>query len=151
MAKVVKQAGQADLARASRTCGATATGPQAAVKFRAAADAEGGTPAPIARPHRRRLAASARWARDPVPSGMEPMAVEVIATHAYKFPNNQCRACMLKNTHVPVVLLAQRRPRRTPSSSNASSTRWRTRRARTRWPSGRRPARPARTISACST
>ena len=37
-----------------------------------------------------------------VPGGMEPMAVEVLATHAYEVPNQSVGA-VLKNTHVPVM------------------------------------------------
>jgi isoquinoline 1-oxidoreductase beta subunit len=37
-----------------------------------------------------------------VEEGVEPMAVEVIATHAYKIPNNHV-GVMLKNSHVPVM------------------------------------------------
>ena len=37
-----------------------------------------------------------------VESGVEPMAVEVIATHAYKVPNNHV-GVILKNAHVPVM------------------------------------------------
>ncbi|HTK33695.1 MAG TPA: xanthine dehydrogenase family protein molybdopterin-binding subunit [Caulobacteraceae bacterium] len=37
-----------------------------------------------------------------VENGVEPMAVEVLATHAYQIPNNHV-GLMLKNTHVPVM------------------------------------------------
>jgi isoquinoline 1-oxidoreductase beta subunit len=37
-----------------------------------------------------------------VENGIEPMAVEVIATHAYKIPNNSV-GVQLKNAHVPVM------------------------------------------------
>ena len=38
---------------------------------------------------------------NPVASGVEPMAVEVLATHAYRIPD-QSVGVMLKNAHVPV-------------------------------------------------
>ena len=37
-----------------------------------------------------------------VENGVEPMAIEVIATHAYKIPNNHV-GLILKNAHVPVM------------------------------------------------
>ena len=38
---------------------------------------------------------------NPVPSGLEPMAVEVLATHSYRIPGQSVGA-VLKNAHVPV-------------------------------------------------
>ena len=74
--------------------------PQAAVRFRAAMGADG-TPTAISSQIAvgsllRSLGASK------VENGLEPMAVEVIATHAYKIPNNRVEV-VLKNAHVPVM------------------------------------------------
>jgi isoquinoline 1-oxidoreductase beta subunit len=75
--------------------------PQAAVKFKAALGA-GGKPTAI----QSKIAVGSllRSLGGPtaVPNGLEPMAVEVIATHAYKIPNNSV-GVMLKNAHVPVM------------------------------------------------
>jgi len=75
--------------------------PQAAVRFKAALDENGratGLQSRIA------VGSLLRSLGGPgaVPNGMEPMAVEGIATHAYKIPNNDV-AVQLKNAHVPVM------------------------------------------------
>ncbi|MBS0363804.1 MAG: xanthine dehydrogenase family protein molybdopterin-binding subunit [Proteobacteria bacterium] len=74
--------------------------PQAAVRFKAAMGPDG-TPSAISSQVAvgsllRSLGASK------VENGVEPMAVEVIATHAYKIPNNRVDV-VLKNAHVPVM------------------------------------------------
>jgi isoquinoline 1-oxidoreductase beta subunit len=75
--------------------------PQAAVRFKAALDDKGKATA-----FQSRIAVGSllRSLGGPnaVPSGIEPMAVEVIATHAYKFGSNDI-AVQLKNAHVPVM------------------------------------------------
>jgi isoquinoline 1-oxidoreductase beta subunit len=75
--------------------------PQAAVKFRAALAADG---RPTALETKVAVGSLLRSLGGPqmVPNGVEPMAVEVLATHAYKAPN-QSVGVMLKNTHVPVM------------------------------------------------
>jgi isoquinoline 1-oxidoreductase beta subunit len=74
--------------------------PQAAVKFRAALG-DGG--APVAMETKAAVGSIFRsLGMDPAASGIEPMAVEVLATHAYKIPNNSV-GVMLKNAHVPVM------------------------------------------------
>ena len=72
--------------------------PQAAVRFRAALDAG----APTALDCKVAVGSLLRsLGANPVSSGIEPMAVEVLATHAYKIPA-QSTAVVLKNAHVPV-------------------------------------------------
>jgi isoquinoline 1-oxidoreductase beta subunit len=74
--------------------------PQAAVRFKGAIAADG---KPTALDSRIVCGSLLRSLGGPsaVPNGVEPMAVEVIATHAYKIPNLDV-GVMLKNTHVPV-------------------------------------------------
>jgi isoquinoline 1-oxidoreductase subunit beta len=75
--------------------------PQAAVKFRAALDGEGRA---VALESRIAVGSLMRSLAGPsaVPNGIEPMAVEGIATHPYNIPNNDV-AVQLKNAHVPVT------------------------------------------------
>ena len=73
--------------------------PQAAVRFRAALGADG---LPTAFECRTVVGSILRSSgRDKVESGVEPMAVDGLATTAYKIPNLRV-ACSLTNTHVPV-------------------------------------------------
>ncbi|MEO6339943.1 MAG: xanthine dehydrogenase family protein molybdopterin-binding subunit [Caulobacteraceae bacterium] len=73
--------------------------PQAAVAFKAALDEAG---KPTAFDSRIAVGSLLRsLGASPVANGLEPMAVECIATTAYKFPNIDV-GVMLKNTHVPV-------------------------------------------------
>ena len=74
--------------------------PQAAVRFKAAMGADG-TPTAISS----RIAVGSllrSLGASKVENGLEPMAVEVIATHAYRIPNNRVDV-VLKNAHVPVM------------------------------------------------
>ncbi len=72
--------------------------PQAAVRFKAALTAG----APTALDCKVAVGSLLRsLGANPVSSGLEPMAVEVLATHAYKIPA-QSTGAMLKNAHVPV-------------------------------------------------
>jgi isoquinoline 1-oxidoreductase beta subunit len=75
--------------------------PQAAVRFKAALDGQG---RPTGFQSRIAVGSLLRSLGGPnaVPSGIEPMAVEVIATHAYRFGANDI-AVQLKNAHVPVM------------------------------------------------
>ena len=74
--------------------------PQAAVRFTAALDQAG---KPTALDSKVAVGSLLRsLGSSPVANGIEPMAVEVIATHAYKIPNNSV-GLMLKNAHVPVA------------------------------------------------
>ncbi len=74
--------------------------PQAAVKFRAALGADN---RPTAMETKAAVGSIFRsLGMDPVTGGVEPMAVEVLATHPYKIPNNSV-GVMLKNAHVPVM------------------------------------------------
>jgi isoquinoline 1-oxidoreductase beta subunit len=73
--------------------------PQAAVGFKAALDNAGKPTAFDSRVVVGSLLRSLGASK--VENGVEPMAVEVIATHAYKIPNIDV-GVMLKNTHVPV-------------------------------------------------
>lgn len=75
--------------------------PQAAVRLKAAIGDDRGLPTAIAADVAvgsllRSLGSSK------VESGMEPMAIEVLATHDYKIPNNHV-GLVLKNAHVPVA------------------------------------------------
>jgi isoquinoline 1-oxidoreductase beta subunit len=71
--------------------------PQAAVRFKAALTKDG-TPTAISS----KVAVGSLLRSQGAPiRDFEPMAVEVIATHAYRFPNNRVEVA-LKNTHVPV-------------------------------------------------
>ena len=73
--------------------------PQAAVAFKAAFD-EAGKPTALDS----RIAVGSLFrslGMGALPTGLEPMAVECIATTAYKIPNIDV-GLMLKNTHVPV-------------------------------------------------
>jgi isoquinoline 1-oxidoreductase beta subunit len=73
--------------------------PQAAVRFRAALDGA----RPTALDCKVAVGSLLRsLTGNPLPSGMEPMAVEVLATHAYKIPA-QSTGGQLKNAHVPVM------------------------------------------------
>ncbi|MGO9785806.1 MAG: molybdopterin cofactor-binding domain-containing protein [Stellaceae bacterium] len=73
--------------------------PQAAVRFRAALGADG---LPTAFDCRTVVGSILRSSgRDQVASGVEPMAVDGLATTSYKIPNLRV-ACSLTNTHVPV-------------------------------------------------
>ena len=73
--------------------------PQAAVAFKAAFDKTG---KPTALDSRIAVGSLFRsLGMGALPSGLEPMAVECIATTAYKIPNIDV-GLMLKNTHVPV-------------------------------------------------
>lgn len=73
--------------------------PQAAVKFKAALDAQN---KPVAIDSKIAVGSLLKGmiGRLP-PNGTEPMAVEVIATHAYRIPNDHV-GVQLKNAHVPV-------------------------------------------------
>jgi isoquinoline 1-oxidoreductase beta subunit len=75
--------------------------PQAAVRFQAALAPDG---RPTALQTKVAVGSLLRSLAGPnaVPNGVEPMAVEVLATHAYEVPN-QSVGVMLKNTHVPVM------------------------------------------------
>ncbi|WP_158912533.1 xanthine dehydrogenase family protein molybdopterin-binding subunit [Caulobacter sp. S45] len=74
--------------------------PQAAIRFKAVLGADG---KPTAMDTRVAVGSLLRsLGLNDVPSGIEPMAVEVLATHAYKVPNNQV-GVMLKNAHIPVM------------------------------------------------
>ena len=74
--------------------------PQAAVRFKAALGADG---KPTAIKSQVAVGSLLRsLGASPVPTGIEPMAVEVINTHAYKIPNNRVDL-ILKNAHVPVM------------------------------------------------
>ncbi|MGZ3402907.1 MAG: molybdopterin cofactor-binding domain-containing protein [Phenylobacterium sp.] len=74
--------------------------PQAAVRFRAAMGPDG---APTAISSQVAVGSLLRsLGMGAVPNGLEPMAVEVIATHAYNIPNNRVDV-VLKNAHVPVM------------------------------------------------
>jgi isoquinoline 1-oxidoreductase beta subunit len=74
--------------------------PQAAVRFQAAIGPDGKATAIESRVAVGSLLRS--LGASPVENGVEPMAVEVIATHAYRIPNNRV-GVMLKNAHVPVA------------------------------------------------
>ncbi|HTI67936.1 MAG TPA: xanthine dehydrogenase family protein molybdopterin-binding subunit [Caulobacteraceae bacterium] len=74
--------------------------PQAAVKFTAALDAQNKPVAIDSKIAVGSLLHSLSGVRPP--TGIEPMAVEVIATHAYKIPNDHV-GVQLKNAHVPVM------------------------------------------------
>jgi len=74
--------------------------PQAAVRLRAALGADG---KPEAIACQTAVGSLLRSLGGPgaAPTGIEPMAVEVLATHAYAIPNNRVDV-VLKNAHVPV-------------------------------------------------
>jgi isoquinoline 1-oxidoreductase beta subunit len=74
--------------------------PQAAVKLQAAIDADGKAVAIDSKIVVGSLLRS--LGSSPVANGIEPMAIEVIASHAYTIPNNRV-GVMLKNAHVPVA------------------------------------------------
>jgi isoquinoline 1-oxidoreductase beta subunit len=77
--------------------------PQAAIRFKAALGADG---KPVAMDCKvavgSLLKSLAGGAGNFPPNFVEPMAVEVIATHSYKIPNLQVQAA-IKNAHVPVM------------------------------------------------
>ncbi len=75
--------------------------PQAAVRFKAALNAKGQATALQGRIAVGSLLRSL-GGPNAVPTGIEPMAVETIATHAYKIPSNDI-GVQLKNAHVPVM------------------------------------------------
>ena len=74
--------------------------PQAAIRFKAALDADNRPTAIHTKVAVGSLLRSLGMSK--VENGVEPMAVEVIATHAYKIPNSQVDVA-LKNAHVPVM------------------------------------------------
>jgi isoquinoline 1-oxidoreductase beta subunit len=74
--------------------------PQAAVRFKAALDAQN---RPVAIDSKIAVGSLLHSLTGTRPAnGIEPMAVEVIATHAYKIPNDHV-GVQLKNAHVPVM------------------------------------------------
>jgi isoquinoline 1-oxidoreductase beta subunit len=74
--------------------------PQAAARFRAVMDANGKPTTLDTQVAVGSLLRSLGYAK--LENGLEPMAVEVLATNAYAIPNTHV-GVMLKNTHVPVM------------------------------------------------
>ena len=75
--------------------------PQAAIRLKAAMSPDG---KPVAITSKVAVGSLLRSLQGPsaAPTGVEPMAVEVLATHAYAIPNNRVDV-LLKNAHVPVM------------------------------------------------
>jgi isoquinoline 1-oxidoreductase beta subunit len=77
--------------------------PQAAIRFKAALGADGKPTAMDTKVAVGSLLKSLAGGNGNFPPNfVEPMAVEVIATHSYKIPNQQVQAA-IKNSHVPVM------------------------------------------------